>query len=99
MGELFCYIFHVTKDWFNVALIKPKPNNIEAPTLEGQTLVAVSFWTLNGVDTMRVNSSHFKFHSGSEGSIFENQQGAYLNNLKKHFNFCLEMIGMLEECG
>ncbi len=98
MGELMCYIVHVTADWFNVAISLPTFNNENEPVLKGDVLFSMTLWSLDGLNNEKVNSSYFSFHYCSEGSIKEGEENEYFQNLEKLYHLQLDVIKVLKSC-
>lgn len=98
MGDLMCYLLHRTTDWFDVVIAFPEYDAKGELTVNGPLLFSMSFWSLEGVSNETTNSSYLNFNSGSEGSVSHDGQEKYFKKLKKHFNFRLEVIKMLEDC-
>ena len=98
MGELMCYIVHVTVDWFNVAISLPVFDEKNELVLKGDTLFSMTIWSLDGLNNEKVNSSYFSFHYCSEGSIKEGEENEYFQNLEKLYRFQLDVIKTLKSC-
>ncbi len=99
MGELICYLFHQTADWFSVVLAFSVPYEApDEPKLEGPLIFSSSFWTLDGMSKEKENSTLFTFRSGTEGAVNEKNLGGYFQKLDERYSFYLELAKILKEC-